>query len=271
MTPPWHVEHLQEKETIRRFLNRDRGMGAYALGDLHAPHWQHCAFFGARREAASEPEALVLRYTGFDPALLVLFGDPAGADAVLAAILDTRSVYFTADEPTYPVIARHYATPAPDHMWRMVLPPEANLPAVDARVRPLRGEQGRALLVDLFANVADDSNHFAPTQVDDGAFFGLFIDEQLVSCAGTHLICQRESVAAVGNIYTRPAYRGQGYATLCTIATSHHLRRQDIQTIALNVAQHNQAAVHIYRKLGYTCHAPFWEGLAHARVRQASG
>lgn len=266
-TSHWRVNPLHDKDPIRRFLNRDRAFGAYVLGDLDEPHWGYSEFFGAFPGHADEPEALVLRYTGFETLLLVVLGEPGGVEAVLAHIADERRVYYTASEALYPLLQRRYETPGASLMWRMALSAGAALPPNLEHVRPLRDDEGVALLACLFAGMREEEgHHFSPSQVADGAFFGIFEGEELVSVAGTHLVSDTESVAAVGNVYTRPDCRGQGYASLCTAATTHALRQRGIKTIVLNVAQDNLAAVHIYEKLGYQRHLPFWEGMGHPRT-----
>ena len=42
----------------------------------------------------------------------------------------------------------------------------------------------------------------------------------LVAVAGTHLVSDTYGVAAIGNVFTHPDYRGRGYATLATGAVT---------------------------------------------------
>lgn len=265
-TSHWRVNPLHDKDPIRRFLNRDRAFGAYVLGDLDEPYWGYSEFYGAFPGHTGEPEALVLHYTGFETPLLVVLGDPEGIAAILDQMLDKRSIYYTVPEPLLPLFQHYYETPDARLMWRMVFDPEIVFPERRERALPIRGDEGVALLAHLFAGMREEEgHHFSPSQVADGAFFGIFEGEDLVSVAGTHLISDTESVAAVGNVYTRPDFRRQGYASLCTAATTHALRQRGIKTIVLNVAQDNHAAVHIYEKLGYSRHLPFWEGMGYLR------
>ena len=124
MNKTWHVQRLQSKRTIRNFLERDRGYGAYALGDLEAPHWDVCEFFGVKAldNVPDEPQSLVLRYYGFETPLLVVFGESAGVEVALAQILDEHDVYFTASEALYPLLAPYYNLPDSRHMWRRAVP-----------------------------------------------------------------------------------------------------------------------------------------------------
>ena len=61
---------------------------------------------------------------------------------------------------------------------------------------------------------------------------------------------------------TDPDYRNRGYASLVTGAVCAEIIRRGIGTIALNVAQSNPAAIHVYEKLGFKKVMPFYEGIA---------
>jgi predicted GNAT family acetyltransferase len=67
-------------------------------------------------------------------------------------------------------------------------------------------------------------------------------------------------VAAIGNIFTAPGYRGQGYAQQATSAVCGELLAQNCLPV-LNVDQTNVNAVHIYQKLGFRRHCTYYEGL----------
>jgi RimJ/RimL family protein N-acetyltransferase len=263
MTMPadWNVAHLTDKALVRRFLNRDRVYSAYMLGDLDDALWQHCAFYAAVTPSSPEATGLVLRFTGFTPNLLVLAGDAQAVEALLMAAPDDQPVYFTATEPLYPIFQQHYTTPDSRHMWRMAWQEGSDLLPYTGGAVHLTGAEGIRLIAELFRQVDGSAGvFFTPEQVNDCAFFGVLDGDRLVAVSGTHVVSTRESVAAVGNILTLPAYRGRGYATQCTAATTHYLAESGIQTIVLNVNQDNRTAIRIYEKLGYGRALPFWEG-----------
>ena len=72
------------------------------------------------------------------------------------------------------------------------------------------------------------------------------------------------NLAAVGNIYTHPDFRGNGYGTQTTSAVVSELIRQGIEDIVLNVEQDNLLANHLYERLGFERYCPFYEGPAAA-------
>lgn len=260
----WIVAPLRSRARIRRFLDADRFMAAYVLGDLAEPHWSRSAFLGASPRAAPEHlAALALRYEGFDPPILVPFGEPEAVAAILSAMTGVE-VYWNASDDLLPIIQRFYDTPAPEAMWRMALKGELAAPAGlerAGRAESLRGPEGARLVAELFAAAGDNAGHrFAPSQIEDGAFFGLFEHGELIAISGTHLVSETESVAAIGNVYTRPGHRRRGLAQAATAATVRCLGERGIRTIVLNVGRENHAAVHVYERLGFERHGPFWEG-----------
>ena len=72
-------------------------------------------------------------------------------------------------------------------------------------------------------------------------------------------------MAAIGHVYTRRDQRGHGYAGLVTAAVAADLAAKGCQVIALNVEQHNTAAVRVYEKLGFRRHCAFHEGIVVLR------
>src|SRR5215471_5019484 len=63
----------------------------------------------------------------------------------------------------------------------------------------------------LYADGASDGtspDYFFPSMLDEGVFFGVRANGELVSIAGTHVLALEEGVAAMGNVYTRRDCRG---------------------------------------------------------------
>jgi ribosomal protein S18 acetylase RimI-like enzyme len=264
-----HSFHMADKDTVRDYLNRERVYSAYMLGDLDDEHWHHCEFYGAGPAAENSVAGLVLRYTGFSPNLLVLSGEPAPVEALLLSFDRTDPVYVTATDTNYPVFQQFYNTPEARHMWRMAFDTSTDLTQYEGEAVHLQGPADTARVKALFQQAGPEAGiFFTAEQVNGGAFYGIFSDGQLVAVAGTHIVSANESVAAVGNVYTRPAYRGRGFAGQCTAATTRHLVERGIRTIVLNVKQQNSIAIKVYEKLGYARVLPFWEG--SAIPRQAS-
>ena len=72
----------------------------------------------------------------------------------------------------------------------------------------------------------------------------------------------QDDVAAVGNIFTHPEFRGRGCATTITSAVVVELLSRGMCDIVLNVNQKNETAIRIYERLGFERCCPFFEGVA---------
>ena len=74
-------------------------------------------------------------------------------------------------------------------------------------------------------------------------------------------------IAAVGNIFTHPSHRGQGYATACTSAVVEELLSRSLE-IVLNVARNNEVALRLYKRLGFKEYCTFIEALGVRKQRR---
>jgi ribosomal protein S18 acetylase RimI-like enzyme len=253
------VHPLTDLEAIRRYLETDRVWAAYAIGDLDPALRAQCEWFGAEENGALG--ALALLYNGFDPPALFTMGDWRQLAAIVGTPMRAPAVYLNVLEAHLPAIRAHYRIDAPEPMWRMALKPEDFRPAPGA-VKHLTPQYTRDLerLYELGGGDA-----FSPSQVFAGAFFGVEERGRLIAAAGTHVLSEVYSAAAVGNVFTHPDHRGQGHGARVTSAVCAELARRGIRTIILNVARDNVPAIHIYEKLGFKKYLPFFEGVAIRR------
>jgi ribosomal protein S18 acetylase RimI-like enzyme len=241
----------EQRSRIQSILETDRGWAAYALADLD-PSQDACAHWLVARQA------VVLRYTAFAPPVLFVHGSPEESERLLGELPGGDYLYTLLGIHRAPLLVRmqirHEAK-----MWRMVLRRESFTPRPMPQAMPL----GAADLKDieaLFGDHPDRPDAFAASQLEDGFFFGLRQSGRLVSLAGTHVVSQRFSVAAVGNVFTLPEARRQGFGTEVTAAVVEALLGAGVRTIALNVAQENERAIRSYRSLGFWPFVGYYEG-----------
>jgi ribosomal protein S18 acetylase RimI-like enzyme len=253
------VVELTDKSQILAYLETDRLYAAYAVGDLEPDLFIHCEWFGAERDGRLR--ALVLHYSGLSFPIVFLMGDADGLQTILEDALYVEQAFFTCRQEHLGVMQGYYEwEPVP--MWRMVLQPERFQPVGGACV-PLTRDHVEQL-TRLYA--CGEGNAFDPKQMPRGAFHGVFEQDRLVTVAGTHLISPTYGVAAVGNIFTHPDFRGRGYATVATSAVVTELQGRGIRDIVLNVDQRNRPAISIYERLGFGRHCPFFEGMAFVQA-----
>lgn len=255
-----HARKLTDKTEILRFLEADRFYAAYAIGDLEPSLYAQSEWVGAEDEAGLH--TLALHFKGLNPPALFLMGDPAGLPAILSLGLRPRRVYLTCREEHLSAAQAFYHTEPPIPMWRMVLRPTRFCPIHSREVRSLSPRHAGEL-ERLYAQGGGEA--FNPTQLATGAFFGVLVRGRVVAAAGTHLVSPTYCLAAVGNVFTTPAYRGQGYGTATTSAVVGELFQRGMRYVVLNVAQDNLGAIRIYERLGFAKYCPFLEMFAVRR------
>jgi GNAT superfamily N-acetyltransferase len=245
-----------EPAQARRLLEQDRAWCAYALADSESP-------YVARTEFRSGDDAVVMVYRGLTPPWLFAHGEPEEVDQLMRAV--PPGTY------QYGLLATHRArlgerlvSAREVHMWRMVLRPE-DFPSGQAgnaeRVTP---DDLPALLA-LFDAHPDRPDTFDPAQLDRGIFHAIRRGNQPVSVAGTHVIGPATSVAAIGNVFTHPDHRRHGHGRAVSAAVVEALLGRGIETIVLNAAMANNAALALYRSLGFWPFCGYYEGVGELK------
>ncbi len=242
-----------DEGAIRELLERERVWAAYALADLDPGESMPV-------EWGIAGAGLTMIYRGLEPPVLFACGDPEPVGKLLDSI--------PAGRYTFTLLGVHRsrlgARLQPDsqaRMWRMVhrqSSPSASAAQGTAQLGPV----DLPAIQQLFGDHADQPDSFHPSQLRTGSFFGLREAGELVSIAGTHVVSEAMSVAAIGNVFTRPDRRGQGLGRRTTAATLAWLLARGIQTIVLNVGMDNPAAIHLYRELGFMPFCGYYEGTA---------
>ncbi|MEZ4767615.1 MAG: GNAT family N-acetyltransferase [Caldilineales bacterium] len=264
--PPVEVSLTTDKREIYAFLQRDPVYAAYAIGDLEPEMFADCTWFLAGRGASAS--ALALVYRGLEPTVLLTMGDPDAVADVLSAIRLPDQAYMVAQCRHRRVFERFYdfSGDRVRPMVRMTVSSDAFRPSQsrlkEGRLRRLEPDDMPAIEMLYGHGGPHTPDAFHPRQMHDGAFFGVFAPESddLLAVAGTHLIAPNWGVGAVGNIYTHPAWRRRGLASLLTSAVTAELLQRGL-LVVLNVDQANAAAIRIYESLGYRTHCPYIEGI----------
>ena len=106
-------------------------------------------------------------------------------------------------------------------------------------------------------------NSFDPRMLATGQYIGIRRDGELLSVAGVHVWSPAYRVSALGNVTTRPDFRGQGLGRQTVAALCRRLL-DSVEVITLNVAAGNSAAIAVYTGLGFTKVADYDETLLTA-------
>jgi ribosomal protein S18 acetylase RimI-like enzyme len=109
---------------------------------------------------------------------------------------------------------------------------------------------------------------FDPWLLETNQYFGIYRESDLgvdlVAVAGIHTYSPAFGVAALGNIVTHPAWRGQGLAKQVTAALCQSLL-EHVPNIGLNVRADNAVAIHVYEQIGFSIEGEYEEFMLTAR------
>lgn len=75
-----------------------------------------------------------------------------------------------------------------------------------------------------------------------------FVNNNLISIACTYI--RTKDVWVIGDVYTKPEYRGRGYAKIATSAITRDAIIAGTIPL-LHVNENNTPAIKLYKKLGY--------------------
>ena len=267
---------------VRNILSQDPVWAAYAIADLRPDLARYCRWM-----VAPDASGLALLFTGLEPPILLSAGTPDGVAAALNDAELPDEVFLSIRTSHLPAVRRHYPRINRHDMLRMALVPGHHVPAPSISTIPLSSADEHRLqtLYRQGGEFAPDA--FTVSQLHDGYFFGIE-DENgaLAAAGGTHIAFRLDSlpspspqeghrqkadsidrilshgVAAIGNIYTRPDFRGRGYGKAVTARITQALQADDYGLIVLNVSKQNLVARSIYEKLGFVTHCLFVEGCA---------
>jgi ribosomal protein S18 acetylase RimI-like enzyme len=245
-----------DKALLRSFLERDRLYAAYAICDLEEREFSRTRWGVALDGDA--PIAVVLEYNGPTPQPLFAMGREDGVAVILRDLIRPRIAYVAAPATLIPAIETAYRVDPGPAMVRMWVD-RAHFRPYPATVQRLLGAE----IGDLNRLYQLGFASWLPSAaISDGVYYGLRVNGQLVSAAGTHVVSGAARLAVVGNVLTHADYRGRGFATAVTGAVTADLLRTCDQVV-LNVRADNPPALNAYRRLGYLEHVRFEERLVH--------
>jgi ribosomal protein S18 acetylase RimI-like enzyme len=256
---------MSDLAVIRRILYHDPVWAAYAIADLQPEFNRFCTWLTGDEE---NDDGLALLYQGLTPPVLLTVGEPGAVDAALAQGDLPPQVYLHIRNEHEAVVQRWYDNSGDRRlMYRMVL---RRALRADGSVTPglmrLHSDDAERLWA-LYSWGGDFTpTAFDPRQLGDGVFFGVEDGGgDLLAVGGTHIVDWGAGIGAIGNFYTRPDRRGQGFAAALLTAIVQDLRSRAVDTIVLNVDQRNTVASRLYERHGFVVHCPFIEGMAKKR------
>jgi ribosomal protein S18 acetylase RimI-like enzyme len=259
--------NLHAKDEVEAFCRNNPLLHAYSLGDLDDFFWPFTTWYALRDQ--ERVQQLVLLYNGCSlPTILAYAEQPVAAmRELLSRLLSVlpRRFYAHLTPGLADVLEDGYRIQPHGDYHKMALAASVPLDGLDgSAAAPLSAadaEELRALY-----SAAYPGNFFVPRMLETGYYFGIRRGGVLVSVAGVHVFSRPYKVAALGNITTRPDFRGQGLATAATARLCQELRRAGIEHIGLNVKSDNEAALECYKRIGFNRIADYGEYTMSAKI-----
>ncbi len=250
------IRKLTERRQILEVLSTDRLYAAYAIGDLEPGFFEECAWYGA--ESAGRVVSLCLHYKGLYPNAFFTLGEEEGVRVILFGALGPWRAYFSSRYEHLRALREFYNLGPVEHLMRLAVTAE--------RFKPVPTETVRLGMPDIhdlnrLYHIGGGGSVFTSHQLDKGVYFGVRVDGELVSVAGTHVVSPGYGIAAVGNVLTHPRHRNRGHATACTSAVVQELLRKGCAEVVLNVREDNFPAIKAYTRLGFREHCRYVETL----------
>jgi ribosomal protein S18 acetylase RimI-like enzyme len=148
-------------------------------------------------------------------------------------------------------------------MWRMAVDPARFVPPAHTSVRLGPGDYDALVSLHRDGDAAGEAPPFFNAgMLRHGVYYGIREGGAIVAAAGTHVLAERESVAGIGNVYTRRDRRGRGFGAQVSGAVTAELLQLGVRTVVLNVDESNAAAMRVYERLGFERYCEYREGIA---------
>jgi RimJ/RimL family protein N-acetyltransferase len=247
------IRRVSDPDVLRGMLSSDRTYAAYAIAQLDPGRFERTEWFEANGPDGAH--ALVVHSNSGLGRALFADGAPQAIESILSLHPGARFTFGSLRPEHRPAFDRFFFLGRAQRMSRMVVG-AGTFNRLDGGAVPLTA----ADLADInrLYSLEGGPAYYRPSHLEEGVYCGVRDDGRLIAIAGTHAVSDAEGVAVVGNVFTHPRYRGLGYSTAATSAvTSLLLERCPL--VVLTVEEGNEAALSVYRKLGYTHHCALHE------------
>lgn len=247
----YRVDPVSDADQIRALLEPRRLYAAYAVGQLGPDLIALIDCWRALDETTGASAFVMYSRGGLGDAMFCM-GDPGALEAILSLHTGPRQNYATCEPRHLEAMGAYFKLSSERPMLRMAVTARTFLPLSELPYRVVLRRLGAldTRQLNRLYNSEGSPTYYTGKQIEQGCYFGVFTDDRLVAAAGTHVVSREEGIAVVGNVFTHPRWRGRGYATLATGATTGHLLGF-CRDVVLTVDPENTPAVRAYERLGY--------------------
>ncbi len=248
MTAPPGARLVTDPDELEAFYADHRAAHIYALVDLEPPFWEGSRWY-RRGDAVAGVVALP------DGEGLAVYSvstkDPAGSAQLVCELAPDLPTGLLITGPAHLESALEGVRPivrmGPHVRYELADLEAVPQPRTDLVALDRYDEAEVQALYDSDPGAA----FFLPHMLNDDSFVGVRVDGLLVAAAGTHVLSERQRIAAIGAVYTRPEHRGAGHGAAVTAGVIHRLAGR-VAVIGLNVHADNAPARGIYEGMGFS-------------------
>jgi len=249
--------YSSDKTALLRYFKKDPVLFGYHIGDLDDFYFHNCRW--AVQDEKEIKEA-VLIYMGLKTPTVLAFGlDDRFKDFLGTLLAELPDRFYSHYQKESLSIFRKAFDDRPlgSHLkMKLVSDDYYSYLKEDPEVRRLNKSHKPDLL--KFYEQSYPGNYFDDRMLETGKYFGRIMDGEIVCVSGVHVHSDEYKISVLGNITTRPDYRGQGLATAVTAKLVKELHANG-NMVALNVNKDNAAAIKCYRKLGFEIYCEYEE------------
>jgi len=250
-----------DKFRLHEHFRKDPILFGYHLGDLDDFYFKHCQWAVCYPQMPRIEEAILI-YTGGNVPSVLAFGLTEAFDELLKEMLPLlpSTFYCHFKNNHRDIFRQNYNVQSLGTHQKMKLIKFNPQPSTVTTGKIIRlGDSHESSLL-KFYEISYPGNYFHEDMISSGKYFGYFVDNTLISVAGVHVYSPHYKIAVLGNIATRPDYRGNKYATMVTSHLVEELNNEGL-LVTLNVKCDNKYAIKCYEQLGFQKQCEYEEAL----------
>ena len=256
-----HVFKVQDRKLISDYLSLDRVWASEALLSLSDDYWNIASWYGYQDGANI---GLILMFNKLSPTPVFMVGEPNCLAYIIKQEVKAEKIFVEAPLSCLGVLKEFYNFNSALIMNKMQLQHfRPSSFSIHPSVRRLTADD-YLLARDLYYRNTENAT-FDTEQFNKGIYFGVQEGANLVSMAGTTVLCMDYRTATIGNVITDHEYRNRGYATSAVILLCQALMEESYDCICIKVNRGNSTAIAIYRRIGFIKKSEYFEGIGHRK------
>ncbi|NHJ20924.1 MAG: GNAT family N-acetyltransferase [Candidatus Lokiarchaeota archaeon] len=252
------IRQIKDKESLYNFFKKDVFLFAYHIGDLDDFYFSDCKWFGI--EENGQILEVILLYSGLKVPTLLLFGSVERIPYLVKKMIDKLPDRFYCHyQGNFHELFRpdYRMTSLGTHLKMKYQGAVSKISNINTCEIIQLTEKDIPDLLILYQQ-AYPEGYFVPYMVKTGKYYGVRVDNRIISVAGVHVFSTSYNIAVLGNITTHPKYRGKGLAKKCTARLLKSFNGE-IDRIGLNVKKDNITALKLYEDLGFIAQSTYKE------------